>query len=177
MKKILIMSVVTLLTLTFSAVSAFTFPSVNNNADIGAKRQDVQNKWNTLSAAQKNEIYALKAAEIQIKFKIIDKYEEFGIIDKAHADAIKTAISKKFEVAKTDGKLPHFGRRIYGRNASADEQMTNKLMRTQERLQKHVEQGNMTKEEADQAIAGLKSGNMTFKEMWQSIIEKQRAAQ
>ena len=59
------------------------------------KIQNSQNKWSTLTDAQKNEIYALIDKQIDIKLQTIDKYLGYGVIDKDTADKIKTKLTER----------------------------------------------------------------------------------
>ncbi len=71
-----------------------------------AKIQDSQNKWSTLTNAQKNEIYALMDQQIDIKIQTIDKYLEDGVIDKDSADKIKAKLSEHKAKMRESGKMP-----------------------------------------------------------------------
>lgn len=63
-------------------------------------------KWNSLTAAQKAEIYALIERMGDVRSEIIDKYAEFGIIDDPTALAMKDRLAKAQAKIRENGKMP-----------------------------------------------------------------------
>ena len=72
------------------------------------KMKEIRNKWDKLSEKQKNEVYALFEEKCASDAKILDKYVEFGLIDKPEADKIKERSAQRTEELKKSGKMPLF---------------------------------------------------------------------
>jgi type IV pilus biogenesis protein CpaD/CtpE len=66
----------------------------------------LQKKWAALTDAQKEEIYALKDKEADIRAQIIDKYLEWGIINKAAAADMKKKITENKTNMRKNDKMP-----------------------------------------------------------------------
>lgn len=77
-------------------------------AEMKAKYEESQKKWAALSDDQKNEIYKLTDKKIDIKIQIIDKYLEYGIIDKDSADSMKAKLNNYKTQMRESGKMPMF---------------------------------------------------------------------
>lgn len=69
----------------------------------------LQKKWAALTDAQKEEIYALKDKAADIRAQIIDKYLEWGIIDKAEAADMKKRIIESKTNMRESGRMPMSG--------------------------------------------------------------------
>lgn len=63
-------------------------------------------KWNSLSAKQKSEVYALIENEMKSEIKLMDKFVEFEIIDKNDAAAFKARLMERFSKMKKGGEFP-----------------------------------------------------------------------
>jgi ribosomal protein S20 len=63
-------------------------------------------KWDALTDKQKAEVFALLEDEMKAEFKLMDKLVDFGVIDKADANAIKTRMQKKLDELKKSGGFP-----------------------------------------------------------------------
>ena len=78
------------------------------------QREAALAKWNALTDAQKNEIYALKEKASAIDSQIIDKYLEYGIVDQTTADNMKTMMNERNAQMRTDGQFPMMGGKGFG---------------------------------------------------------------
>ena len=74
-----------------------------------AEMQEARDKWDALSDAQKEEIYALKDAICDIECRIVDKYLEWGILDKAAANEYKKIFTGYKSEMRMNGRMPFFG--------------------------------------------------------------------
>lgn len=80
-------------------------------AEIKAKAEAANRKWESLTAAQKEEIYRINEKDLDAKIELIDKYVEYGIIDSTEAEKLKEGITKIKSEIRSGGKLPMFGER------------------------------------------------------------------
>lgn len=65
-------------------------------------------KWNTLTKEQKSEIYGLIENEMKAEMKLIDKFVEFGVMQKTDADSFKIHMMEKLNRLKESGEFPLF---------------------------------------------------------------------
>lgn len=63
-------------------------------------------KWNTLTASQKADVYALIENEMKAEIKLMDKFVELGIISKEDATALKARMMERFSKLKESGEFP-----------------------------------------------------------------------
>jgi catalase len=63
-------------------------------------------KWNSLSASQKAEVYSLIENEMKAEIKLMDKFVEFGIISKDDATAFTARLMERFSKMKDSGEFP-----------------------------------------------------------------------
>jgi hypothetical protein len=77
-----------------------------NQSAFKEKLQQSREKWNTLSAKQKEEVYSLIEARIQTENKLMDKLVELGVMQKADTDKLKAHMSDKFKKMKESGEFP-----------------------------------------------------------------------
>lgn len=63
-------------------------------------------KWNSLSASQKAEVYSLIENEIKAQIRLMDKFVELGIINKDDATALKARMMDRFKKMKDSGEFP-----------------------------------------------------------------------
>lgn len=75
-------------------------------AEMKAKYEAAQKKWASLTDEQKNEIYKLMDNKIDIKIQMIDKYLEYGIIDKDTANNMKSKLNNYKTQMRESGKMP-----------------------------------------------------------------------
>jgi predicted transcriptional regulator len=73
---------------------------------IKEKKQEQVKKWNSLTEAQKAEIYKLQDEIAELSKKMADKYSEFGIIDKDTAKRIKEKVDELNSKIKSEGLMP-----------------------------------------------------------------------
>lgn len=73
-------------------------------------------KWNALTAKQKNEVYTLMENKMKEDNKLMDKLVELGVMEKVDADAVKAHMSEKYEKVKESGEFPLFGNKMRLRN-------------------------------------------------------------
>ncbi len=66
-------------------------------------------KWDALSAAQKNQVYAIEEKIVALEKEQLDKLVELGVIDKATADSKKADLDSKLASLKSNGSMP-FGK-------------------------------------------------------------------
>jgi hypothetical protein len=70
------------------------------------KFRKANEKWNTLSQNQKNEVYSLMELRLNTDLKTIDKLAELGVIQKEDADQLKAYKLSEFQKVKQKGVLP-----------------------------------------------------------------------
>lgn len=63
-------------------------------------------KWNSLSASQKAEVYSLIENEMKAEIKLMDKFAELGIISKDDVNALKARMMDRFSKMKSGGEFP-----------------------------------------------------------------------
>ncbi len=63
-------------------------------------------KWDTLTADQKNEVYALLEEEMKAQNKVMDKLVQLGVMDKAEAAKLQSKRAEHFEKLKKSGEFP-----------------------------------------------------------------------
>ncbi len=63
-------------------------------------------KWDTLTADQKNEVYALLEEEMKAQNKVMDKMVQLGVMDKADAAKIQSERTERFEKLRKSGEFP-----------------------------------------------------------------------
>ncbi|MGL5440689.1 MAG: DUF2680 domain-containing protein [Filifactoraceae bacterium] len=78
------------------------------SAEEQAVKDAMKTKWDTLTDAQKNEIYDLYDQKATIDNKIIDKYLDYGLIDSTTATDMKKNIDNRKSDIRTNGKMPGF---------------------------------------------------------------------
>lgn len=70
------------------------------------KMQKANEKWKSLTAEQKNEIYSMLENEMQIEMKLMDKLVEFGVMEQQDATILRTYMMDKFNKLKQSGEFP-----------------------------------------------------------------------
>ena len=70
------------------------------------KMEKANEKWNSLTAEQKNEIYSMLESEMQIEMNLMDKLVEFGVMEKQDAIILRTYMMDKFNRLKESGDFP-----------------------------------------------------------------------
>lgn len=63
-------------------------------------------KWNTLTAQQKADVYSLIEDEIKSEIKLMDKLVDLGIINKEDASSFKARLMDRFNKLKESGEFP-----------------------------------------------------------------------
>jgi uncharacterized protein YlbG (UPF0298 family) len=63
-------------------------------------------KWNTLTAAQKNDVYALLDVERKAQDKVLDKLAELGVMDKKDTEGMKSRRADYMKKLKESGDFP-----------------------------------------------------------------------
>lgn len=81
--------------------------------EMKAQMDAMKEKWNSLSEAQKEEIYKLKDNIIDVEGKVIDKYVEWGLVDKTTSENMKEKMAERKTKMREDGVMPGIG---MGRN-------------------------------------------------------------
>lgn len=76
-----------------------------------AAMEEMKAKWDTLTDAQKAEIFDLNDQKAAIDSQIIDKYSELGIIDAETAESMKSALESHRSDMRTNGRMPMVGGR------------------------------------------------------------------
>lgn len=71
-----------------------------------AQREAQIAKWNALTDAQKESIYAIQDEIDELQQSIIDKYVTLGLMDSTTASELKSEIIKKTETMRTNGEMP-----------------------------------------------------------------------
>ncbi len=70
------------------------------------KMEKASEKWKTLSAKQKGEIYSLMEDEMKAENKLVDKLAELEVLQKEDAESIKTHMQERFKKLKESGDFP-----------------------------------------------------------------------
>ena len=63
-------------------------------------------KWDTLTANQKNEVYALLEEDMKVQNKVMDKLVQLGVMDKTDSAKIQSGRTERFEKLKKSGEFP-----------------------------------------------------------------------
>lgn len=71
--------------------------------------QAAEGKWKALSDDRKNEIYGLEDQISDLRKQIIDKYQEFGILDQEAATQRKERMTENKKSIREDGRAPMMG--------------------------------------------------------------------
>lgn len=79
-----------------------------NRAAFEEKMRKANEKWKTLTAQQKNEVYSLMEDDMKEKTILMDKLVEFGVMEKADVVMIKARMQEKFNTVKKSGEFPLF---------------------------------------------------------------------
>lgn len=130
------------------------------------KQRETNEAWEKLTDAQKAEMYAAKEAADAANNALIDKAVAYGLIDADVAENIKKATGENTARLKEEDQPPLFGGglRIKGEWADTegfrfefdDEGITADFEtlreKMKEQLQKAVEEGKLTQEQADQML-------------------------
>lgn len=74
--------------------------------EMKAQMDAMKEKWDSLSETQKEEVYKLKDNIIDTESKIIDKYVEWGIVDKSTSEEIKEKMTERKAMMREDGNMP-----------------------------------------------------------------------
>lgn len=91
---------------TVTATTEKKGPTEEEKKQAKEKMEKAIAKWNSLSAEEKNQIYALYDQERALMMKIIDKYVSFGILDQADATKFKAHMEEHAKKMKESGSLP-----------------------------------------------------------------------
>lgn len=78
-------------------------------AEMEANRAASQEKWNSLTDEQKEEIYSLHDKSIDSNIQIIDKYLEYGLITQGEAAVMKENLENCKARMREDGNMPFLG--------------------------------------------------------------------
>jgi hypothetical protein len=70
------------------------------------KMKKASEKWNSLTAKQKDEVYAMIESNMKSESKLMDKLVELGVMDKKDAEILKTNMTEKFNEMKQSGDFP-----------------------------------------------------------------------
>ncbi|NDL68409.1 DUF2680 domain-containing protein [Anaerotalea alkaliphila] len=95
-----------------STTEAAIESSIENTREARRAAQEAaQEKWDALTDAQKEEIYALKEEAADSEGKIADKYLEWGLIDEETATQMKERLTERVQDLREDGRMPMLGGR------------------------------------------------------------------
>ncbi len=86
--------------------------TAEQKAQMDARREQMvsaNDKWNSLTDSQKEEIYKMKDQQSKIEESIIDKYVEWDLIDSETAADMKAQISERSDFKRECGNLPMGG--------------------------------------------------------------------
>lgn len=78
----------------------------SKDAAFDQKIQKAESAWQTLTKAQKEEIYALLETEMNDEAKLLDKMVELKVLDKSDADRFKAFKVEKLKKLRESGELP-----------------------------------------------------------------------
>ena len=77
-----------------------------NRALFEEKMNNAIKKWDTLTADQKNQVYALMEYELAAQEKILDKLVDLGVVAKEDAAMMKTERMDRFKRIRENGEFP-----------------------------------------------------------------------
>ncbi len=78
----------------------------DNRATFEDKLEKALQRWNSLTAKQKDEIYSLLESELKAEIKVMDKLADFGVLDKEDALAVKLRMTENFNKSKENQEFP-----------------------------------------------------------------------
>ncbi|MDF2609893.1 MAG: hypothetical protein K0R92_1367 [Lachnospiraceae bacterium] len=78
----------------------------DKKAALKQKMEQANEKWNSLSADEKEEIYSLIESKLEAEDKVIDKLVELGVIQNEDAANFKTHLQNRFNKLKESGEFP-----------------------------------------------------------------------
>lgn len=70
------------------------------------KLKEAEDKWNSLSAKQKDEVYAIMKDEMDVENKLMDKLVELGVFSKEDAASLKAFMEERYNRVKKSGEFP-----------------------------------------------------------------------
>ncbi|MDP4110360.1 MAG: DUF2680 domain-containing protein [Bacillota bacterium] len=80
--------------------------SEEQKAEMQAQRKAEKEAWAALSDEKKESIYSINEQIAALQNQLVDKYNEYGLIDKDEATKIKDANNKYIEEIKNGDKIP-----------------------------------------------------------------------
>lgn len=70
------------------------------------KMKAAEEKWNTLTQGQKDEVYTLLMTELDNESKVLDKLAELGVLEKSDVDILKAFKIEMYNRLKESGEFP-----------------------------------------------------------------------
>lgn len=70
------------------------------------RMQQARQKWSSLSAEQKEEVYSLVEKKLQAENNVMDKLVELGVMQKADVERSRTRMTEEFKKMKDNGDFP-----------------------------------------------------------------------
>jgi len=78
----------------------------DNKTAFEEKMKVASEKWQALTAKQKDEVYDLLEKDLQAEIKVMDKLAKLDILEKADVEIIKAHMLNRFKEVKASGELP-----------------------------------------------------------------------
>lgn len=78
----------------------------DQKANFDKKMKAAEEKWNTLTAAQKDEVYALLMVELDSEMKVLDKLAELGVLETTDVEILKAFKLELYNKFKESGEFP-----------------------------------------------------------------------
>ncbi len=75
------------------------------------KLKKAAEKWDTLTAKQKEEVYSLLENKMEAENKLMDKLAELEVFDKEDTETVKTRMQENFKKLKESGEFPFLKQR------------------------------------------------------------------
>ncbi|MFV0341920.1 MAG: hypothetical protein ACK5JH_03385 [Anaerocolumna sp.] len=75
-------------------------------ANFDKKMKAAEEKWNTLTADQKDEVYALLMVELDSEMKVLDKLAELGVLETTDVEILKAFKLELYNKFKESGEFP-----------------------------------------------------------------------
>lgn len=88
------------------AAAADTPATTQSETAQRSDRAGVRDKWDSLTDAQKHEVYALMEKELADRETLLNQYASLGLIDQERADAIKHHLQHRLTELKESGECP-----------------------------------------------------------------------
>lgn len=78
----------------------------DNKASLDETMKKAEEKWNTLTKKQKEEVYSLMEDQMKAEIKLMNQLAKLGVLPQTDADNFKTHMTERFDKMKKNGEFP-----------------------------------------------------------------------